>query len=103
MTDHPRPQHSDENPIQEYERKQRAADEIHDFAAEPRDLFADAVTFHEDHNVLRIAFYCSRPDSGTKAGAPMVPAARISLPIGVFRWRLKEWLTAHEPDGGGAL
>jgi len=44
--------------LKEAERNNERATRLHEFAAEPKDLYADAVTFHEDRGILRVAFHC---------------------------------------------
>ncbi len=68
---------------------------MYDFAQEPRDIYADVVTFHEDGGVLRIAFRCSRPEADDGFGAPTIPVARVSFHFKMFKWYFEEWLKSE--------
>jgi hypothetical protein len=83
-------------------RRRKAAERVfervrrmYDFAPEPRDIYADVVTFHEDRGVLRIGFYCSRPEADDGFGAPTIPVARISFHFKMFRYYFEDWLKSE--------
>lgn len=80
---------------QEAEQNLKRANRLHEFAAEPKDLYADVVTFHEDRGILRIAFHCSRPESEDILGSPTIPVARISFHFGMFKYYFEEWLKSE--------
>lgn len=90
-----------EDPFKRVERAQKRIDNIHEFAAEPKDLYADHVSFFEDHGVLRVVFHCTRPESGDIAGYPTIPVARLSMPFAVFRHLFTRFLDS--PDGREAV
>jgi hypothetical protein len=77
------------------ERNNERAMRLHEFATEPKDLYADAVTFHEDRGILRIAFHCSRPDSEDAIGAPSLPVARVSFHFKMFKYYFETWLKSQ--------
>ena len=64
-------------------------------AAEPRDLYSDFVTFHEDRGVLRICFHCTRPDNTNMIGEPTISVARVSFHFKMFRYYFEEWLKSQ--------
>jgi hypothetical protein len=74
------------------ERIQERAHRLHEFAAEPKDLFSDIVTFHENHGVLRMTFHATRPESAEIYGMPYIPVARVSFPFGMFKQYFEAWL-----------
>jgi hypothetical protein len=78
--------------IKEAEQNQQRATRLHEFAVEPKDLYADAVTFHEDRGVLRIGFHCTRPESADAIGYPTVPVARVSFHFKMFKHYFETWL-----------
>jgi hypothetical protein len=77
------------------EREFDRAHRIHEFAAEPKDLYSDFVTFHEDRGVLRICFHCTRPDNTNMIGEPTIPVARVSFHFKMFRYYFEEWLKSQ--------
>jgi len=81
--------------LKEAERNNERATRLHEFAAEPKDLYADAVTFHEDRGILRVAFHCSRPDSEDAIGSPTIPDARISFHFKMFKYYFETWLKSE--------
>lgn len=96
-------QRPDETREEFYDRRHETAKQQHlrgqqlyEFAPEPKDLYADWVTFDESYGVLRLTFQCSRPDSTDEFDNPFtVPVARLSLPLQVFKGLFKEWLESQ--------
>jgi hypothetical protein len=90
---------TDPTPVED-ERDPERVRAFFEFAAEPKDLYADAVIFDNSDGVLRISFGYSRPGSDGALGyLATVPVARISVPIAVFRRAFREWLIeTHGPD-----
>ncbi|WP_409188411.1 hypothetical protein [Bradyrhizobium sp. RDM4] len=74
------------------DRNRKRIEELHEFASEPRELYADVASFTEDHGVLRIEFRCTRPDAADETGHwPHIPVSRIAIPLALFRFQFDAW------------
>ena len=94
-------QRSNETKEEFAQRRQREAIEtgerlhrMYEFAPEPRDLYVDDVKFDERYGVLRINFGCSRPETDDGFGDWIVPVARLSIPLVVFKHAFETWLAS---------
>ena|ERR1041385_288000 len=77
------------------QRRLKRARRMHEVAADPKDLYADGVSFNEDRGILRIGFYCTRPDSEDVLLPVEVPVARLSFNFKIFKYRFEEWLKSE--------
>lgn len=74
-----------------YERTRR----LFDTAPEPRDLYSDVVSFHEDRGILRMEFRSTRPGTEDAIGPLDVTVARVSFHFKMFRYYFDDWLKSE--------